>query len=580
MKFSTLADYFARIESTSKRLEMTDILAELFRGVPAADSEIDKIVYLCQGQLQASFDNVEFGMSEKLLRRSLAQAVGSTDADINALFQRCGDYGLVIEQASRRQGGGLTVTAVYDALREIAAVSGSGSVQRKISLVGSLLGNLSGGEAKYVVRVILGRLRLGVGDPTVLDALSLAAAADKSLRPSLERAYNLCSDLGRVARILFEEGIEPVRNFQVIVGCPIRVALAARLNSPEDIIEKIGTCAVEYKYDGFRCQIHKDGGNIRIFSRNLEDMTAMFPELRAAAVEQIGCRRAIFEGEAVAFDPHTGKTQPFQVTVQRKRKHDIAAMQRDFPLQLYAFDLLYTEPEGDITERTYEQRRDILSRIVAGGRTIQLSPFIEVSDAGRLQEIFEDAVSRGYEGIVVKRPDSTYRAGGRNFNWIKLKRSYSGNLNDTIDCAVVGFYFGKGSRTAAGIGSLLVCVYDERDGRYKTVAKVGSGFSEAEMKALRGLFADIQTHAQPKDVDSVLVPDVWVQPRYVVAVQADEITRSPVHTCAKDSENAPGLALRFPRMAGFPRADKQARDATTVEEIRQMFSSQGRLKAA
>ncbi|MDD5747334.1 MAG: ATP-dependent DNA ligase, partial [Candidatus Omnitrophica bacterium] len=369
--------------------------------------------------------------------------------------------------------------------------------------------------------------------------------------------------------------IRAIENFKVIVGCPIRMALAARLSGPREIIEKVGTCAIEAKYDGFRCQVHKKGDQVHIFSRNLENTTAMFPEIREGTLRQIKEKNVIFEGEAIAIDPDTGENLPFQTTVQRKRKYDIEMMQSRLPLKLFVFDILYAGE--DLTQHPFEQRRRILADVVNPGEVLEISPVTIADNAEQVEKLFLQALDEGREGIVAKRIDGGYQAGGRNFNWIKLKRSTSAVLQDTVDCVIVGYFFGKGSRSAFGIGSLLACVYDKDSDRFKTIAKLGSGISEDELTQFKTKLEATKVPVKPGRVDSLIVPDVWVEPKFVVEVRADEITKSPVHTCGKEADN-PGFALRFPRTIGFIRSDKSPEDATTVEEIMTMFNLQGRRK--
>lgn len=575
MKFRKLVDYFERLEGTSKRLMMTDILAELFKNINDKD-EIDKIIYLCQGQLLPAFENIEFGMSEKLIQKAIAKTSGYPLEKISEMFKKIGDYGQVAEVVGKEKKQILSVSALYKRLQGIVENSGEGAVAKKVGLLADILRDVSPKEAKYVLRIILGRLRLGIGDPTVLDSLSLAYQGDKSLRPKLERAYNLCSDLGLVAEVLFRKGIEQIEDFKVIVGRPIRMALAERLSSPEEIIDKIGKCAVEAKYDGFRCQVHKDKDRVKIFSRNLESTTLMFPELVKGTLEQIKERQVIFEGEAVAYNPNTGEYLPFQFTVQRKRKYDIAQMQKLFPLRIFIFDLLYAGE--DLTNKPYQERRRVLSQILKKGQVLEISEVSIVSTSKELSNIFEDAITKGLEGIVAKRLDAAYQAGGRNFNWIKLKRSYSGKLTDTIDCVLVGYFAGKGQRAAFGVGSLLACVYDKKEERFKTIAKIGSGLTEEEWVKIKKILDAVRLKEKPQRVDSLISPDVWVEPKFVVEIQADEITKSPVHTCGKNRKDEPGFALRFPRMVNFIRMDKKPEDATGVDEILEMFNRQGQMK--
>ena len=577
MQFAQLVDYFERLEATTKRLEMFDILSELFRACDR--EEIDKVVYFCQEQLLPPFRGVEIGMAEKLILRAIARATGASEAEVTRLNKERGDPGLVVEELLRRRkthSTGLSVRDVYGSLLQIAETTGEGSVDRKVQMLADLFQQSSPKEARYIARFVLGRLRLGVGDPTILDALSKAVAGDRSLRPDLERAYNLCSDLGLVARTLFEQGIEGIRAFRIRVGNPIRPALAERLPSAEEIVEKLGRCAVEAKLDGFRCQIHKAGDHIEIFSRNLERTTHMFPELIEAVRQQIAAREAILEGEAVAVNEETGEIYPFQITVQRKRKHGVEEMMREYPLVLFAFDLLYADGQ-DYTPQPYAIRFETLSRLIRPDGRIRLVDRIVTDDPRAIQQFFDEAIERGMEGIVAKRLDAPYQAGARGFHWIKLKRSYKGELSDTIDVVVVGYFRGRGMRAKFGIGALLGAVYDPDSDTFKTVAKIGSGLTEEEWVRIRELLDQIRTEHRPARVESVLEPDVWVEPKYVLTVLADEITRSPVHTCGKTNEE-PGYALRFPRVVGWIREDKGPEDATTVKEILSMFQMQKRVQ--
>jgi DNA ligase-1 len=326
--------------------------------------------------------------------------------------------------------------------------------------------------------------------------------------------------------------------------------------------------------DGFRCQIHVRNHEVEIFSRNLERTTAMFPDLVAAVRAQVKARSAIIEGEAAAVNEATGEFHPFQVTARRKRKHGVEEMAREFPLAFIAFDLLYANGK-DYTNEEYESRRAALDRIIKpdpNGR-IRLVERIVTDRAQELQRFFDEQVERGLEGVVAKRLDAPYSAGARNFNWIKLKRVYRGELSDTIDAVVVGYLRGRGMRARLGIGALLAAVYDAGTDTFQTVAKIGGGPSEEQWIKLRESLDKTKVPARPARVDSRLTPDVWTEPKYVITVLADEITRSPIHTCAQDKGGI-GLALRFPRLVGFIRKDKSPEDATTVKEIKEMFAMQ------
>jgi DNA ligase-1 len=572
MKFSALVEYLAQLEATSKRLEMTRILGELFK--QAEPEDMSAIVYLSQERLAPAYEPVEFGMGEALIAQAIAQATGAPLADVKKDYKERGDYGTVAEDLIKGKGKGLPVQFVFEHLHEIATTSGDGTVEKKVSLLANLLKQMSPREARYLLRIPMGRLRLGVGDVTVLDGLSWSAAGDKSLRPALERAYNISSDLGEVATRFKKGGVKAVSRLKVRLGHPIRMELAERAKSADEIITRMGECALEPKVDGFRVQVHKDGDTIRLFSRNLEETTGMFPDVADAVRAQIRARQAILEGEAIAYDPETGDYRPFQETMQRKRKYGIEEMKQSLPLRLLAFDLLFVEGE-DVTQEPYKERHKRLGALIAEGTGIHLIEQVLVQEARQVDEFFMAKVEAGLEGIMAKRLDSTYVAGARNFNWMKFKRAYQGHLRDTVDLVVIGYLRGRGQRARFGIGALLCAVYDKANDRFRSVGKVGSGLTELEWGAFRSKLDAIAVDHKPARVDSNMVPDVWVEPKYVMEVQADEITRSPIHTAgAYDDE--PGYALRFPRVVNPDRADKSPEDATTEHEVVEMFNKQSK----
>lgn len=571
MQFSKLVEYLAQLEKTSKRLEMTAILGELFK--KAEQDEMAPIVYLTQERLGPAYDNTEFGIGESLAAESLALATGKDKAEIRKLYKARGDYGTVAEELLGEKSKRLKVTDVYERLKAIAVTSGEGTVAGKTRLLSELLKQSSGRDARYILRIPLGRLRLGIGDPTVMEGLSWSKTGDKTLRPQIERAYNVCSDLGYVAGLFKAGGVEALEKVHVTVGKPVRMALAERAKSAEDIVTRLGKCAIENKYDGFRCQIHKQGDNVRIFSRNLEETTGMFPDIAKGICTQIKAATAILEGEALSYDPETAEFHPFQVTMQRKRKYDLEAMAVKFPLRLVAFDLLYLNGK-DFTSQPYSKRHDTLAEITGAGDTIQVADHLVTQDAKEIEKFFLGAITGGLEGIMAKRLDSRYQAGARNYNWIKLKRSYQGHLSDSVDGVIVGYLRGRGMRARFGIGALLVALYDQPKDQFATVTKIGTGFSDEEWPRLREMLDQIAVDHKPARVDAVMLPDVWVEPKYVIEMTADEITRSPFHTAGKVGDE-PGYALRFPRVIGFIRADKKPEDATTVQEILDMFKKQG-----
>lgn len=584
MPFRALAESLEALEPITGRTQMIGLLADLLR--QAGPEDIGQLLYLSQGRLLPDFIQKEFGMNERLIYRSVAQAYNVPHDEVVERSKQLGDAGLVAQEfAQRAQGGsfmneldneGISLQEVYSLLMKITEAVGSGSQESKVTQLAKLFSRLSPLEAKHVARIVVGRLRVGVGDPTLLDALSFAKAGDKSLRAPLERAYNLSSDLGLVAQTLYSAGPEALDRIQVKVGNPVRMALAERADTAEEILKRLdGRCAIEPKFDGFRMQVHKDGDNISIFSRGLEDLSGMFPDVVSAIHKQIKAETLIMEGEALAFDPETGKFQPFQVTSQRRRVHNIEAMSASHPLRLLAFDLLLVDGR-DLTRAPYTERREALEATIApreGLGGIEPSTCIITEDPEEIIVFYEDSLVDGLEGIVAKRLTGTYEAGKRGFNWIKMKRSYNKQMSDTVDCVIVGYDYGKGKRASWGIGSLLVSVYDKANDTFPTVTRVASGISHEGWQELgKRLEADRLPHRDPR-VINVISPDVWVTPRYVLELQADEVSRSQMHPAGKT--DGAGYALRFPRILK-ERSERTPEDATSVDEIIELHAMQGR----
>jgi len=571
MFFKVFTKYLEALENTSGRIEMYRLLGDLFQKADA--EETAQLAYLCEGRLLPAFEGVETGMGEITIAAAIASASKRTVEEVTLASHESGDLGLVAESlSSKTRRGGLSVSDVYGSLLRIARTSGKGSGELKREQLAALLRLATPLEARYIVRFTQGRLRLGVAAPTIIESVARNQENPKQARQIIERAFNLCSDIGLVLSTLQERGLDALASFKVRVGNPVRPMLAERLPSADAIIEKIGRCAVEAKLDGFRCQVHLKRGRVEMFSRNLERTTEMFPDLAAAVKKEIKARSAIIDGEALAVNEETGEFHPFQVTVQRKRKHKVTEMAEEFPLVLVAFDLLSVDGK-DLTGAGYDSRRSRLRKILTQGGRIRLSDAVVTERVEELQTFFDREVEQGHEGIVAKRLSSGYEPGARNYNWIKLKRAYRGELTDTVDVVLIGYLRGRGARARLGIGSLLGAVYDAPTDTFKTIGKIGSGLGEENWIKLRKLLDEARVGEKPARVDSRLAPDVWIEPRHVVAVLADEITRSPVHTAGLD-EHGRGLALRFPRVVGFVREDKSAEDATTTSEIEEMFAQQ------
>ena len=594
MEFKIVAEYFDKIENISSRLEMTDILEELFEKVPK--DEIKKIVYLIQGQIAPNFQGREIGFGEKLISSAISKATGFSRKDVDELFASTGDLGTTAEKMIEKKKQGslfttpLTINKVFGNLERMSTREGEGSQELKKKLLAELFNSASSTESRYIARIPLSNIRLGIGDPTIMDAFAIMIAKQKDkkylekneeerrkikqeLREQIENAYNVYSDLGEIAEILKEHGIEGLANVSITPGTPIRPTAAERLPSAKEIIEKLGKCAVEAKYDGFRVMISKDGDKVKIFSRQSEDITDMFPEIIDAVKTNLKPKKCFVEGEALAFNTETNEYYPFQITIQRKRKYDIEKKAKEYPLKLFLFDVVLVDGKNMMNE-PFKNRRKTLEEIVIPGELIELSEMKIIDDPKTLEEFFEEKIGQGLEGIMAKDLEAPYIAGMRKFSWIKLKRSYKGTLDDTLDLVIIGYYKGKGKRTQFGLGALLVAAYNTEKDRFESIAKIGTGMTEDILKELEGMLSKTTSKKKPLRVISEVDPDYWVEPKYVIEVRADEITTSPSHSCCK--KKGKGLALRFPRMIKF-RLDKKPEQASPNSYVEKMFASQKRV---
>lgn len=573
MKFEELSEYFQKLEATTKRLEMFDILSEAFS--KADKTDIAKTVYLMQEELLPPFFDVQLGIADRMVEKAIADAYKVGLDTVKASNKKLGDLGEVAEKYNnKKEISELSVSEVYDEIFQLSKISGEGSVEAKIGALSKLLKAVSPLSTRYIVRFVMGKLRLGVGEATIMESLSKAKTGNREFKGELERAFNLCSDLGYVSEVFYERGEVGIKKFNIEVMRPIRPALAERLGSAEEIIKKLGKCALDQKFDGFRAQVHKNGNDVKIFSRNLENITHFMPEI-VEAVKRLKYKKLIFDSEALTYDEDTNTLYPFQITIQRKRKHNIEKISESYPLRLFVFDIMLIDDE-DLVNKPYHERRERIDEMFGEDNIISKSKIIITNNPSDFTKFFEETVGSGLEGVVAKKLDAPYSAGARNFNWIKIKRSYKSQLSDTIDIAILGYFKGRGARADFGIGAVLGGVYDKKTDTFETLTKVGSGFSEEQFKELRKMLDDTKVSHKPARVNSIMVPDVWVDPKYVITVKADEITRSPTHTCGM--EKGTGYALRFPRAVSFVRSDKRISDVNTSKEIIEMFNNQKKVE--
>lgn len=569
--FLELVEFYEKIEAISGRIEMTSLLVQLLRKTPP--EIIDKVVYLTLGEVYPPFVGIELGVADRLALRAVKLASGASEREVEKAYKELGDVGLVGERMLAKRSQitlfmqQLTVQDVYSALEKIARETGEGAMEAKVQILSGLLASAQPKEAKYILRIVTGKMRLGIADMTILDALAILYGGGKEWRELFERAYNLTSDIGYVAKVAATSGIEGLRQIKITIGRPIRPMLAERLASAEEILQKLGgKCMAEYKYDGERMQIHKKGDEVIIFSRRLENITSQYPDVVELVREHVRANEAILECECVAIDQDTGDMLPFQELMHRKRKHDIHRAIEQYPVRIHFFDALYVDGM-DLTLQPLEERRRILEQIIVEGERVKLSKAIITSDPRELERFFHEAIENGCEGLVVKAlgKETIYRAGARGWLWIKYKRDMRAELIDTVDLVVVGGFYGRGKR--AGLyGAVLLAAYDRENDVFKTVTKVGTGFSDEDLVRLKELLEPYKRDKRSPRVESQMEPDVWFEPGLVLEIYGAEITLSPTHTA--------GIAIRFPRFTGKFRLDKSPEDATTIQELWEMYRRQ------
>ncbi len=595
MTFKDLSTHLEKLEKTASRNEMILLLSDLFKSVPASD--FDKVMYLLQGRVVPLYVNTEFGMADKMVIKAIAMAFKIDEKDVTAEFKKIGDIGELAEKLREGRGAkreALSISHVFGELEKIANMGGEGSVDKKITSLSNLFKSADPLSCRYIARIPVAKLRLGFSDMTVLDSLSWMLKGDKSQRPIIEKAYNIRPDLGYIGRLIKEKGVEGLNSAKPDVGTPILMARAERLSSGQEIIDKIGECAVEPKFDGFRIQAHVKKSKeqkekskkfeVKLFTRGLEEVTFMYPDIEAGILDQVKAGEAIFEGEAIAYNPATNEYLPFQLTSQRKRKYDIEEMAKKIPLKYMVFDVLYLDGKN-LIPKPYKERRLEFGNLMKEGSVLYPAEEKIFDDGKEIENYFDKCIADGLEGILAKKLDGVYQAGARGWSWIKLKRSYQSILDDTIDCVVMGYYFGRGKRTSFGIGAFLIGIYDQTQDKYLTIAKVGTGLTDEEWKELAKRGDKLKSKERPVlyEVDKWLEPDVWVKPEIVVEIRADELTRSPIHTAGRVMKasksgtafdvDVAGYALRFPRLEKF-RDDKQPTDATTLKEVEEIFKLQ------
>ena len=578
MEFSILANTFKKMESTRKRLELTQYLVELFEETPK--EVITKIIYLLQGKLRPDFEGIELGVAEKLAIKSISKSSGIPIKKIENEYRKNGDLGhaasIILKQKTQTTFlvENITVERVYDTLFKIAKLGGTRSQDMKMKYISSLLNDANPTEATYILKILLGTLRLGVAENTVMDALAIAFSKNKDNRKILEHAYNVSSDLGKVAEVIANKDIEGIKKFEMILFNPVRPMLADRVKSEKDAIEKMSEeFAAEYKLDGERVQIHISGEKTRLFSRSLEDISSYYPDIIDKIPKAIKAENAILEAEAVAINENSGEFLPFQELMHRRRKYKIEKAVTQYPITVNFFDILYCNGKSCL-EMSYKDRRKKLEEIVREDDFAKHVPMTTIRNENDIEDFLENSINAGSEGLMLKMLDKPYQAGSRGSYWLKLKREYQNELGDSLDLVVIGGFFGKGRRTG-NYGTLLLATYDEDSDAFTSICKVGTGFSDDDLDQLYQILHPKVTIKKNPRIDSEMEADVWFEPELVVEVVASEITLSPIHKAARDIiRKDAGLALRFPKFTGKIRIEKIVEDASTNEEIIALYKGQ------
>jgi len=580
MQFKDLAQKMKKLESISSRNKMIEILSGIFK--EASEEEIGSICYFLLGQIYPSYIDTTLGMGEKMIQSAIALAANIEKQKVEDQTKEIGDLGEVAAEMIKTRKNrfkrffdaedALSVEEVRYALEKIAKAGGEGSQEVKKKTLAAIFIKADKIERKYIGRLVAGTMRLGLGEMTILDALSVSFFKDKSKRRELEHAYNISSDIGHVAEVVKKSGLPGIKRIRVSISRPLKPMLAQRASKFSEIREKIDSkkIAAEEKYDGERIQVHKNGRKVTLFSRRLNNITNQFPDIVENVKKSVKAEKAILDGEVVAYDFKKKEYYPFQKIMHRRRKYEVKEYAEKIPVKYMLFDIMYLNGRSMMRD-SYSERRRKLKEVVDNKKYIALAGRKVSSNLDKIEDFFKECIERDLEGVVCKScsDDSYYRAGAREWTWIKWKREYASELGDTFDLVVVGAYAGHGKR-AHTYGSLLCAVYNYEDDVFETVSKLGTGLTDKQLGNLPNKLEEYKREEKPVRLRAQgdVEPDFWFSPNLVLEVKAAEITQSPVHTCG--SKEGKGLALRFPRFKRW-RPDKEADQATTTKEIVEMY---------
>jgi len=579
MDYADLVDVYEALDATEATLELTDLVAEALRS--ADEAHLPLVVKLLRGDPFAAWKPDELGLSSSLTAEAITKATGVDEEDVEDAWRETGDLGSAAAWAvehERQQtlfAETLTVRAVHDTLQAVATYEGEGSQGRRIDAVAGLVADADSAEAKYVVRTVLGHLRLGIGEGTIRDAIAQAFLADRedeeafaTAVDAVERAFQVTNDYRLVAETARDEGVAGLEELEVELFRPLRVMLARKAEGLDDALTTVAgrdgaeddgvadgdsdAALLEYKLDGFRIQVHVDGDDVAIFTRRLEDVTAQFPEVVEWVRECVDADRCIVEGEVFAYDPETGDPLPFQTLSRRiKRKYDVEAMAEEVPVAVQLFDLLALAGE-DYLDAPLRERIDALEGILdpRPGDFDRMTNLV-TDDRDVAGEFYEDALDAGHEGIMAKNLDATYQPGNRAGYTVKVKPTM-----EPLDLTVIRAKWSEGRRSNR-LGRLFLGCRDDETGEFLAVGRLSTGFTDEEL-------GEVTERLEPTIVEQD-GREVAFEPSVVLGVEYEEIQASPEY----DS----GFALRFPRFVGF-RDDLGLDDVDGVAKIERLYEDQ------
>lgn len=548
MRYSILSDIYEKLEKTTKKLEKRDILAEFYKKSESEDISI--VIKLSMGTIKGE-KGTELGVARQLMKEIIRKTYGIPSSEVSKKFNSTGDLGLTAEFfcKNRRQktlsSKILSIRNVYENLKKLPEITGSGTVDKKIKIVSELLSHSKPKEARYIVRTVLGDLRIGVAEGIVRDAISKAFNKNPK---EIERAYDVTGDYGKVAQMARKGKIKA----EIVLGVPVRVMLAERSPSLKEALDKFSKSSLEIKYDGFRIAIHKDGKKIKLFSRRLEEVTKQFPDIVALAKKNIKAKSCIIEGETLAIDSE-GKPKPFQTLSRRiQRKYDVDIMTKKVPIQINLFDLIYYNGKNYMNKKAKERWAKLKSILKQKEGKFQLAEHIETKDIKKAQKFYDKALKLGQEGLMIKNLDAFYQPGRRVGYWLKVKP-----IMEPLDLVIIGAQWGEGKR-AKFLGSLILACKSGNE--FLATGMMGSGLTDKQLSEIT------------KKLKSLIIREkanrVEIKPKIVIEVAYEEIQKSPKYPS--------GYALRFPRLLRFREKEKKPSDINSKYDIEKLFFQQKR----